>query len=84
MKIIISLTDVEVKALENVMSDPVAWTENAIKERARIAMEEIVALETQRMINDPTITSIPATIEEIIMAYEPPIINYSLPTEGGV
>ena len=79
----ITLTDVELKALSYVMADPQEWTQNAISNRARIASEELVAKETARMIADPNITMIPATAEEIIMAYEPPIINNTLP-EGGV
>lgn len=70
MKFEIELTDVEVKALSFVMADPQGWTENAIKERARIAIDEIVALETMRMINDPNITDILADKETIVLNYE--------------
>ena len=80
----ITITDIEEKALGYVMASPEEWTQNAITERARIAGEELVAKETARMIADPSVTQIPATAEEIIMAYEPPIINDSLPIEGGV
>ena len=79
----ITLSDVELLALSHVMADPQQWAQNAITERARIAMEELVAIETARMIADPSFTQIPATAEEIIMAYEPPIINNTL-SEGGV
>ena len=79
----ITLNDVEIAALAHVMADPQEWIQNAISNRARIAIEEIVASETARMLADPNITMIPATTEEIIMAYEPPIINNTLP-EGGV
>ena len=78
----ITITDMEEKALSYIMASPEEWTQNAITERARIAIEEIVASETARMIADPSITTIPATAEEIVMAYEPPIINNILP-EGG-
>jgi hypothetical protein len=79
----ITLSDVEVAALAHVMASPQEWAQNAISERARIATDEIVQSEIERMVADPNIAEIPATAAEIIMAYEPPIINNPLP-EGGV
>lgn len=79
MRFEIELTDVEVKALSFVMADPQDWTENAIKERARIAIDEIVQAETMRMLNDPTISVIPSSKEEIVMAAELPVINMDVP-----
>lgn len=70
MKIEIELTEVEVKALSFVMRDPQEWAENAIRERARIAIDEIVTLETMRMLSDPNIVDIPADKEIIILNYE--------------
>jgi hypothetical protein len=63
----ITITDIEEKALSNVMADIQEWTQNAISNRARIAIESIVVEETARMIADPNITIIPATTEEIVM-----------------
>lgn len=70
MKIEIELTEVEVKALSFVMSDPQEWTENAIRERARLAADEIITAETIRMINDPNVMEIPADKDTIILNYE--------------
>ena len=81
MRFEIELTDVEVKALSFVMADPQNWTENAIKERARIAIDEIVQAETMRMLNDPSISVIPSSKEEIVLAAELPIINTEFPIE---
>lgn len=67
MKIEIELSEVEVAALKHTMTDPQEWTENAIRERARIAMQQVIETETQRMIADPEITQIPATAEEIVI-----------------
>lgn len=67
MRIIIDLTDVELAALAHVMTDPQEWTENAIRERARIAMLNIVERETARMMQDPDITQIPASVDEIVL-----------------
>lgn len=66
----ITITDVEAAALAHVMADPKEWTQNAISERARLAIEEIVARETARMLADPEVTKIPASIDEIVLAAE--------------
>lgn len=71
MKIEIELSELEVTALSHFMADPQEWTENAIRERARIAIDEIVAIETARMMADPEITQIPATPEGIVANYAP-------------
>jgi len=68
----ITLSDVEIAALAHVMADPQQWAQNAISERARLATEEIVQREVARMVSDPTVTEIPATAEEIVMAAIPP------------
>jgi hypothetical protein len=68
----ITLNDVEVAALAHVMADPQQWTQNAISERARIAIDEIVQREIARMVADPNVTDIPATAREIVMAAELP------------
>lgn len=73
MKFAITLSDVEAAALAHVMADPQEWTQNAITNRARIAMDEIVQREIARMVADPNITEIPASAAEIVMAAELPV-----------
>ena len=68
MEIIITLTEAETKALSYVALDPTEWATNAVKERARIAMEEIFQLEVQRMLADPNTTEIPADRETVVLA----------------
>ena len=68
MKITITLTEAESKALSYVAADPNEWATNAVKERARIAMEEIFQLEVQRMLADPNTTEIPADREIVVLA----------------
>lgn len=68
MKIEITLTEAENKALAYVALDPSEWATNAVKERARIAMEEIFQLEVQRMLADPNTTEIPADREAVVLA----------------
>ena len=68
MDITITLTEAETKALAYVAYDPQEWAENAVKERARIAMDEIFQSEVQRMLADPTTTEIPADREVVVLA----------------
>lgn len=68
MEINIVLTEAEAKALAYVAYDPQEWAENAIKERARIAMDEIFQSEVQRMLADPNTTEIPADREAVVLA----------------
>jgi hypothetical protein len=68
MEITITLTEAETKALSYVAFDPQEWAENAVKERARIAMDEIFQSETQRMLADPDVKSIPADREAVVLA----------------
>ena len=42
--ITVTLTDTELKALEYAAYSPQDWADNALKNRARIAKEEIIAL----------------------------------------
>lgn len=54
MDITITLTDTEYNALSRVCSSPQEWAENAVKERARIAIEEIVTEQVRTMLADPS------------------------------
>ena len=44
MNITVTLTDTEYKALEYAALSPQDWADNALKNRARIAKDEIIAL----------------------------------------
>ena len=62
----ITLTDAEDKALGFVAASQQDWIDNAIHERCRIAIEEIVAAEVQRKLaNNETITG---SKDDIVMA----------------
>lgn len=67
MQIVVNLTSAEAKALAYVAYDPAEWAENAVKERARLAMEEIFQQEVQRMLQDPSVTEIPADRETVVL-----------------
>ena len=67
MEIKITLTEAEAKAMAYVAYDPQEWAENAVHERARIAMDEIFQMEVQRMLADPNTTEIPADREAVVL-----------------
>jgi len=68
MNITITLTDAQVKGLAFVAISPQEWVENAVHNRCRIAIDEIYTAEVERMTDDPTITSIPADKEAVVLA----------------
>lgn len=48
MKFTVELNDAESKALGFVAVSPASWIENVVRERCRVAIEEIVAYEIER------------------------------------
>lgn len=62
--ITITLTDTQHKGLQYVAADPQEWAENAITVRCRGAIEDIVAMYTNRALNEGV--AIPATRELIV------------------
>tara|TARA_R110000822_G_C15223050_1_gene484497 strand:- start:24 stop:284 length:261 start_codon:yes stop_codon:yes gene_type:complete len=63
-----TLTDAEVKAMEYVAFSVQDWADNALQNRARIAMDEIYDAEVARMTADPDITTIPADKDAVVLA----------------
>ena len=64
----ITLTNVEVKALEYVAFSVQDMADNTLKNRARIAIDEIYNAEVARMTADPDITNIPADKDAVVLA----------------
>ena len=62
----ITLTDTEKAAMEYVAYDPQDWVENVFKERARIAIEEIVKLAIDKFLEAGQ--TMPGSREEIVAA----------------
>jgi len=62
----ITLSDAEDKALGVVAFSQNNWIQNAVKERCRIAMEEIIAAEVQRLLSEGK--SITGSKDDIVMA----------------
>ena len=64
----VSITDAEKKALEYIAVSVQDWIDNAVDNRARIAIDEIYTAEVARMTADPDITSIPADKDAVVLA----------------
>lgn len=64
MNITITLTDTEYKSLEYISNTPENWADNAIKERARLAKEEIIAICVKKALENSI--AIPSTEEGIV------------------
>ena len=66
MNYTITLTETEKLAMEYVAYDPQDWVENAMKERARLATEEIVKIAVDKFLEAGQ--TIPGSREEIVAA----------------
>jgi hypothetical protein len=66
MDYIVTLTDTEKLAMEYVAYDPQDWVENVFKERARLAIEEIVKLAVDKFLEAGQ--PIPGSRDEIVAA----------------
>jgi hypothetical protein len=62
--ITISLTDAEHLALGYVAQSPTAWIDNAVHERCRIAMDEIIEIAVKKCLDNKI--QIPGTREDIV------------------
>jgi len=62
----ITLSDAEDKALHVVALDAQDWIDNAVHERCRLAIEEIVAAEVKRLLDDGQ--PITGSRDDIVMA----------------
>ena len=71
----VGITTGEYRALQHVMVDQQDWIENAIKNRARIASDEIVNLYTQFKINKGEAITAVGTTAVIEAAYAEGVIG---------
>ena len=71
----VGITTGEYKALQYVMVDQKEWIENAIKNRARIASDEIINLYTQFKINKGEAITAVGTTAVIEAAYAEGVIG---------
>jgi len=65
-QITFELTDLQATILEHIALDPMDYIANIVEWQANLATDEIVEMEIQRMIADPTTTSIPSDRNQIV------------------
>ena len=63
----VTLTEAQDKALRVFVEDPQDWIEGMTLNRCRIAIDDIYNAEVQRMVDDPTVTSIPADKDSVVL-----------------
>jgi len=66
-KYTVELTEAEDKAMHHVSYSVQEWVDNALKNRARIAIDKIYNDEVERMNADDSITSIPADKDKVVL-----------------
>jgi hypothetical protein len=68
MEIKITLSDYQVKCLSYEMANIDEYLQNWINVRADNAAQKLIEAETNRLINDPNVSTMPATKEELVMS----------------
>ena len=69
------LSNVQMKALTYSYVDIPSWIQGMVEARAVIAQNDLVKSEMERMMNDPTVTSIPASRDDIVMSCSQPTLK---------
>ena len=67
--ITLEFEDLEWQILEDGIRDPTAWIQNAANVKMSKVRNRIVAKEQDRLIADPTVATIPATVESIVQSH---------------
>ena len=65
----IQISDLDKKILEDQLMDIQEWLQGAIDGKTNSVKKRLVKSEMERLVNDPTITSVPASPEDIVTAY---------------
>ena len=63
----VTLTSSENKAMEHIAYSVQDWIDNSIHNRARLATDEIYNKEVERMTADPSVESIPADKDQVVL-----------------
>ena len=66
MTITIELDDLDEKCMRYMAASPQEWVQNFVSARIFAAKQEIYQSEIRRMTEDPTVTSIPASVDAVV------------------
>lgn len=69
----VQCSDIEYKALQHYMADVQEWLQLTLTGRASVAIDDLVKREMARMLADPSVTTIPADKNTIVL--NAPFIN---------
>jgi len=65
----IQITDLEYAALADIVVDPREWARGAVRGKTHICVEKVVAKEQARLLADPAVETIPATVDGILESH---------------
>lgn len=66
MTITIALDDLDEKCMRYMAANPEEWVQNFVAARIFAAKQEIYQAEVRRMTEDPTVASIPASVDAVV------------------
>lgn len=67
--ITIEITDLQWASLADIVEDPAIWARGAVMGKVDRCVENIVAKEQKRLLEDPSIGTLPGTIEGTLESY---------------
>lgn len=67
MELKITLSDYQVRCLSYEMADIQEYLQNWINVRSEAAAQKLIEAETNRLLNDPTVSTMPASKEELVL-----------------
>jgi len=68
-KLSVEITDLEWEAFADTVLDPQQWVEDAVRAKVNKCIGRVVKKEQQRLLDDPTVETIPATIDGILRSH---------------
>jgi len=68
-KLSVEITDLEWEAFVDTVLDPQQWVEDAVRAKVGKCIGRVVKKEQQRLLDDPAVETIPATIDGILRSH---------------
>ena len=65
----VQITDLEFAALADIVVDPREWARGAVSGKVHMCVEKVVAKEQTRLLADPAVETIPATVDGILESH---------------
>lgn len=65
----IEITDLEYQAMSDILVDPRQWARDAVRGKVASCVKKVVRKEQDRLVKDPAISTIPATVDGILESH---------------